>query len=316
MKKFVSSIFFVLLIFSIIGCTINDSRNGSPNSNPPLDQDPIIEDPINQEPKKSDTNDQPMDDPIFDKPKDNISLFEAFPEIIFSNPEAFLQQLIPGFKLGINKVKVENLLGKPIEKKIRDNEWDNREEWSYRNIKGYNLILIFDSFDQIVNFQLSKELAGKGFIPKVLNKPIPTNGEPINYNELGFEEVLVGTSFEEVLKRSSEPISGYISFDEMYGYNLSLIYQGITIHILLEKEDPYIQFIETNDYGILETYRGVKVGSSVDIVIEKYGEPQYDWVEVGDLIYATGDYWFAIKFYIENDIVTAISIYEASWFSA
>jgi|GEM_PF-6288648 len=307
MRKLYSAIILLLLTLLVVGCSDIGGDNPIVEEIPQVNQDPTDEKPNDQEVPAEQTVSENTE-----KIVTNGVFKEFFPDIIFTDPQLFIQQLVPGFKLGLSKQEVENLIGIPKQTNSYNNGWEDREDWLYDEVRDYAVLLTFDSFNHVVNFQISKELPGLGLVPKAPNKYKPVDEGKITYEELGFEEILVGTTLAEVIERLGEPVQGFISYDEMYGYDLGIVYQGITLHVLLEKELHYIQFIETNSLGSPETYRGIKVGSSVDAVIEKYGNPPYERADDDDLIYATEDYWFAIKFQVYEGKVVAISIYEAS----
>lgn len=307
---------FGLIILLLTGC-LNDG--GTDNEEPNPAEEPTTggttteeeaaggADTDQPEPTNTDSSGQnPVD---VNKP---VTFYEAFPSSINGNPDQFINKILPGFSIGISKDKTKELLGEPSLIENYRYEWGETEDWLYENIEGYTLVVTFNPDGSLGNFKLIKQLTGKGTIPKVTNKSVPDDGSQISYNELGFEGVLLGTTVKDVINRFDEPYQTYISNDEMYGYTLALVYRGLTINVLLANEEPYVQFIETNDLGIIETYRGISVGDSVHDVIEKYGEPAYDWAEAGDIVYATEDYWFGIKFLIENEKVTSINIFEAS----
>lgn len=245
--------------------------------------------------------------------KTKATFKEIFNNTIMSNPKAFIGKVVPQFEIGLTKEETEKILGKPDHITTEHHQWGDSKNWIYDNIKGYQLIIIFNPDDTIITFQLLKDLIGNGIVPKVQNIEMPNSIEPINYNELGFEGILIGNKIDQVLQKFGEPKTGFLTYDEMNGYSLGMEYQGVTIYISLEGDEPYIQQMDTNDLGIVNTYRKIHVGSTVDDIIESYGEPQTpEWKETGELIYATEDYWFAIKFKVENNKVVSISIYEAS----
>lgn len=305
---------FGLIILLLTGC-LNDGDTETPQAEEPnVVETPITgenhieeDNTVKQEPtSKSSSIQNPVES---NKP---VTFYEAFPSSVNGNPDQFINSILPGFSIGMSKDKTKELLGEPLLVEKYHYEWGEMEDWLYEEVKGYTLVVTFNQDGSLGNFKLIKQLTGRGIIPKVTNKSVPVAGSQISYNELGFEGVLLGTTVKDVINRFGEPYQTYISNDEMYGYTLAIVYRGITISVLLSNEDPYVQFIETNDLGTIETYRGVSVGDSVYKVIEKYGEPEYDWAEAGDIVYATDDYWFGIKFQIKNEKVTSINIFEAS----
>lgn len=310
MKKTLNGLLLLVMITGLLsGCNLvgNDEKSGASDG---------INSPVNQNPSEQTggTNDTPIptEDPDISNRVD-VTFKEAFPyDILYGQPEKFLKEIIPGFYLGISKEEIHNMLGEPNTTRQVEGNWENTLEWIYEDVKGYQLTVIFDTEGHFVNFQLSKYLTSKGSFPKVINKSVPNPGEPIVYNELGFEEVLLGINVDEVISRYGDPEKVYITYDEMYGYDLVMEYLGVSVHVLIENENPYVHFIESNDLGVVETYRGIHVGSTVEEIYEQYGEPPYDWKETGDIIYATEDYWFAIRFVISDGKVESIDIYEAS----
>lgn len=310
MKKTLNVLLLLVIITGLLSsCKLvgNDEKSGASDG---------INSPVNQNPpdQTDDIGDTPLpaEDPKIVN-KVDVTFKEAFPyDILYGQPERFLKETIPGFYLGISKKEVNDMLGEPNITRQIESKWGNTLEWIYDDVKGYQLTVIFDTDGDFVNFQLSKYLTSKGSIPKVINKSVPNPGDPIVYTELGFEEVLLGRNVDEVVSRYGDPGKVYITYDEMYGYELAMEYLGVTVHLLIENENPYVHFIESNDLGIVETYRGIHVGSTVEEIYEQYGEPPYDWKETGDIIYATEDYWFAIRFVISDSKVESIDIYEAS----
>ncbi|OEF98862.1 hypothetical protein BHF71_02745 [Vulcanibacillus modesticaldus] len=297
-----------LIVIIFTGCnTIENDKPDSSNTTQPAKEEQIDNKPTDEKPKEEGKT---PDSSSIDNQR--LTFNEAFPKNIIDEPQVFLEQLIPGFKMGLSNEEAERLLGTPDVINATENEWGQRTEWVYEDIKGYQFILTFNDLNEVVNFKLVKYLDSRGVIPKVTNKTAPKDGEPVTYTELGFEGVLLGSKIDEVLERFGDPYKSYLSYDEMYGYDLAMVYRGITIHTILEHEEPYIQFIETNELGTVTTYRNISVGSSIEEVINRYGEPPYDWQGMDSLIYSTEDFWFAIKFEIENDKVASISIYEAS----
>ena len=301
------SVFRVLSIIGLIllllsGCT---EKNEAPD-NPVSPDSP--DNSVEQEPDEQQSPLQTLPG----QPNDEDQFTLIFTDDILSEPQKYMKQLIPGFKIGLGKNKIEEFLGEPDNIETIEYDWGKNTDWIYKQIKGYKFIVTFNYADQVQNFKLIKNLAGKGSIPNYIGKTQPDDGTKVKYTELGFEGVLLGNMIKDILNRYGEPLSGYMSYDEMYGYNLAMVYKGLTLHIRLETQTPYLQLIETNDMGIISSYRGISVGSSVEDVISKYGEPSYTWEESGDLIYPTEDFWFAIKFIIENEKVVSISIYEAS----
>lgn len=312
MKLFYRKNILIIMVVLLLGVIL---FAGCQNDNPPdnVEIPDGTSEPIDKDPSEQNT---PDDDSNVEKPspneEKNIAFNESFPSVIYGNPKGFIKQIVPDFKIGLSQEEAEQAFGEPDLAKKHQFNWGATNEWVYNNVNDYQLSLTFDDFGNLFNFKLSKYLSSNGVIPKVINKTTPTKGDPIDYSELGFEEVLLGTPIKDVLNRFGEPMESYMSYDEFYGFNLGMVYQGITLHIKLENDKPYVQYIETNDLGTVETYRGIQVGSLVEDVIESYGNPPYDWKETGDLIYATDDYWFAIKFTVESDKVTSIDIYEAS----
>lgn len=311
---------FGLIILLLTGC-LNDGGTEPPESEEPntVEKPTTGDTPTSEEnPATEDntTKQEPISTPSSNQNPVNtnkpVTFYEAFPSSINGNPDQFINSILPGFSMGISKGKTKELLGEPTLIEKYQYEWGEMEDWLYEDVKGYTLVVTFNPDGSLGNFKLIKQLTGRGTIPKVTNKSVPADGSLISYNELGFEGVLLGTTVKDVINRFGEPYQTYISNDEMYGYTLALVYRGITINVFLANEDPYVQFIETNDLGSIETYRGISVGDSVYDVIEKYGEPAYDWAEAGDIVYATEDYWFGIKFHIKNEKVTSINIFEAS----
>jgi len=305
---------FGLIILLLTGC----SDDSSTETTPAVEEPKTVEKPTTdgtasednsakQEPASTSSSTQ---NPVASTMP--VTFYEAFPSSINGNPDEFINSILPGFSIGISKEKTKELLGEPTLIEKYQYEWGEMEDWLYEDIKGYKLVVTFNPDGNLGNFKLLKQLSGRGTIPNLTNKAVPADSSTISYNELGFEGVLLGTTVKDVINRFGEPYQTYISNDEMYGYTLALVYRGITINVLLANEEPYVQFIETNDLGSIETYRGISLGDSVYKVIEKYGEPAYDWVEAGDIVYATDDYWFGIKFLIENEKVTSINIFEAS----
>ncbi len=304
-----------LFIMVLTGCGFIESEKENERKDDILS--PVNKASIDKDVKQNNNqdNEQSNEDtyePAIDM-KSKISFKEVFlSDQLFGNPEQFLTSIIPGFNINLSKEEAEKNLGKPDNNQTTQMDWGKEYTWVYDNIKGYQLTMIFSEDGYLSNFQLSKYFLTKGTITKVYNKSTPEPGEPIGYPELGFEDILLGATIDEILSGNGDPNKGYITYDEMYGYDLALVYQGITVHMSLEQESPYVHFIETNDLETIDTYRGVHTGSAVEDVIEKYGEVAYDWHETGDIIYATEDYWFAYKFIIENEKVVAIHIYEAS----
>ncbi|KXG43881.1 hypothetical protein TEPIDINF_001331 [Tepidibacillus infernus] len=297
MKSF-SKIIIGLLLLSLLltGCNLFDNDS----------QKHLVEPQVPENPQTPKNPQNPSSGTV-------NTLQEAFPtSLIFKKPQDFMEIIIPGFRIGLTKEQIQEKLGKPNLVQSKQIEWQNLEEWIYDDVNGYRLELQFDERNQLINFQLSKYLTARGIVPTILNRQVPTPGSPLTYSELGFQEVILGSTVDEVTGHFDQPMMAYMSYDEMYGYDLAMVYQGITVHALLETEEPYVHLIETNDDGLIPTDRGIQVGSSVDEVIKQYGPPSYDWRETGDLIYSTDDYWFAIKFKIEDDKVQSISIYEAS----
>lgn len=236
--------------------------------------------------------------------------FEEFYTTISKNPVGYIQSILPNFQIWMDQQELVKLVGEPDQKSPGKNDWED-EVWVYDNIKGYRLQVQMVN-QSVMNFQLMKSLPSTGRIPTIVNKPVPTKNAPLENSELGFEQVLIGFSTDEVLSRWGEPSMFFLTYDEMYGYDLALVYKGATVHVFLEAEKPYVHMMEANQYGSILTARGISIGSSVNEVIDYYGQPEYDWKETETLIYATSDYWFAIKFTISNDKVAGISIYEAS----
>lgn len=307
--KFFILLSIILLVFT--GCS--SDKNETDISAPDLTDDgtnndtttPGEENPDKQEPVDNTPTEQ------VDSPK-SVAFSEAFPENVLGNPEQFVNSIIPGFEIGLTKDEIQQKIGKPDLIEATETEWGKGEDWLYDNIKDYQIIVSFTEEGYLTNFKIVKQLSGRGIIPKITNKQAPADQAPITFSELGYEGVILGTTTDDVLNRFGEPFQTYLSKDEMYGYTLALVYRGITINVFLENNNSYVQVIETNSYGSVDTYRGIHVGSSVDDVIAKYGKPPYDWQQTGDLVYATEDYWFGIKFTIKDDKVSSIYIYEAS----
>lgn len=311
---------FGIIILLLTGC-LNDGGTETPETKEPNTvEEPTTDETSTTEGEAAEKDNSDKQEPTSTASSNQdpagtnqpVTFYEAFPSSINGNPDQFINSILPGFSIGISKDKTKELLGEPTLVEKYQYEWGEMEDWLYEDVKGYTLVVTFNPDSSLGNFKLIKQLTGRGTIPKVTNKSVPADGSKISYNELGFEGVLLGTTVKDVINRFGEPYQTYISNDEMYGYTLAIVYRGITINVLLASEEPYVQFIETNDSGTIETYRGVSVGDSVYEVIEKYGEPEYDWKEAGDIVYATDDYWFGIKFQIENEKVTSINIFEAS----
>lgn len=314
MKKGYKFIFILGLILILLsGCNNNDSEINKQPQNP-NNTDITTEQPDNSDVDNSNQNNNEDDSSTTEPDTDNntdTTFKQAFPQLAMENPASYLEELVPGFRIGLTKEEAESLLGKPYSIQNTVYEWEEREESTYNDFNNYQFVVSFNNTGHLANFKLIKELNGNGIIPIVKNKVVPADGEILNYAELGFEGVNLGFSIDEALESYGEPIQSYLSYDSMYGYTIALVYKGVTLNALLG-DSSHIQFIESNHFGTVETYRGIKVGDTVDEVLQKYGEPPYDWREAGDLIYATEDYWFGIKFHIENDKVKYINIYEAS----
>ncbi|MGD9678556.1 MAG: hypothetical protein AB7V16_09470 [Vulcanibacillus sp.] len=288
-------IIFILLIS--VGCV---------NENDSTDESVVIE---NTDESKDSNNVLPNDTPI--TPSKKAVFSEAFPEDVINNPQAFMEQLIPGFRIGMSLELVKESIGEPKDINITQGPWGEESNLIYEDIQNYQIMLkIADN--RVVNFEVSRYLDSAGIIPKLINKYTPKSEEPITYQELGFEGVTLGLRVNEVLYRLGDPLKGFLTYDEMYGYDLAMVYKGVTVHIILEMDNPNIQFIETNNYGNVSTYRGISVGSNIDEVFEIYGQPDYTLETSEFLIYSTDDYWYAIKFEIMDDKVKGISIYSAS----
>jgi len=312
-KRLQMLLIIVVLAYMVNGCGFigSETENGMKDETiPPVQQETEDKGPDLQQ---DETKNDQIEDSV-PKIETNVSFKEAFPsDAVFGKPEEFLRNIIPGFQLKWSQEDVERTLGKPDSVQTVQYDWGKQVSWIYQNLAGYQLTLLYDEQGEAVNFQLTKYFKAKGSIPKVRNKSVPKEGDPIGYSELGFEEILLGSTIDEMISGFGDPMESYITYDEMYGYDLVLIYQGVNVHMLIEEgENPYVHLIETNDYAVVETYRGIHAGSTVDEVIKQYGKPSYDWQETGDIIYATEDYWFAIKFIIENEKVKSILIYEAS----
>jgi len=301
-------VFAIITIISILltGCLPN--KTPAPSQQPNQATGP--KQPKEEEPVKKPNSSDPSDTV---KPTDLIPFEEAFPlDQILHGTEEFIDRIIPGFRIGMSKEGLEDVLGTPDLIRQVQEEYGEKFDWVYEDVKGYRLIATFNSEQQIKNFKLSRYFGTKGIVPVIINKAKPEPGSPIEYRELGFEEIVLGNKLDEVLTKYGEPSMSYISYDDMYGYDLAMVYSGVTVHILLENDNPYVHFIEANSYNTVDTYRGIHVGSDVVDVLQSYGEPKYNWEETGDLIYATNDLWFAIRFEIKDAKVTHINIYEAS----
>lgn len=241
-----------------------------------------------------------------------VNFRQFFSEEKLSYTQDFLNSIISEFKMGMTKEHIINNLGYPDEKLSKQSYRGEEVNWIFMDVEGFQLTLMLVD-DIVINFELNKYFSSHGTIPKIVNKDVPRQGASIEYNELGFEGVILGSNIEEVLNFYGEPIRSYLSNDEMYGYDLVMIYKGLSVHILLEQDQPSVQFFETNEFASIDTYRNISVGSSLNDVITNYGQPEYDgWRDTGFIIYSTTNYWSAIKFEIADNKVVNISIYNAS----
>ncbi len=301
MKRYLIFVLFIILIFSIcVGCN---------NEDPKSDLN-VSSDITGQNDQDKDNGDTPSKDIVI-IPSKKVSFDEAFLEEVINNPQMFLEQIIAGFKIGMTDEDVIQSLGEPDEIKISQGPWGEENNWIYENVQNYQLIFKIAN-NSVFNFEVSRYIDSTGIVPKLTNKPLPEPGEPLLYKELGFEGVVLGLRIDEVLNRLGDPLKGYLTYDEMYGYDLAMIYKGITVHIILGTDNPHVQFIETNSMGNISTYRNISINSSIDDVITNYGQPDYPWETSDFLIYSTSDYWYAIKFEIKDGYVKNISVYNAS----
>ena len=299
---------FILLFAILTGCNFNQQDDQPPKT--------PVEEPEEPSSDNEDTNPDPAEEdndsvgpPSNDQPVVEQSFEELYSHIT-NNPIGYIQSILPQFQIGMDQKQLIEAIGEPDQKGESQFDWED-EVWIYENIQGYRLQVQIVN-QTVMNFQLMRSLNSSGRIPTLVNKSVPANQATVENTELGFEQVLIGASPREVLNRWGEPSMFYLTYDEMYGYDLALVYKGATVHVFLESEKPYVHLIETNQQGKLSTYRGITIGSSVEEVIRLYGPLEYDWKETESLIYATSDYWFAIKFSINNNKVSEISIYEAS----
>lgn len=297
-------IFFltITLIFVIcVGCNNEDNSIVEQGDSP---------DSVEQNNQDKDNEDTPSNNPII-VPNNKVTFNEAFSDEIINNPQFFLEQIIVGFKIGVADGIVKQSLGEPDDIIISQGPWGEESNWVYENVQNYQVTFkIVDN--SLMNFEVSRYTNSNGIVPKVTNKYIPEDGEPLQYKELGFEGVILGLRIDEVLNRLGDPLKAYLTYDEMYGYDLGMIYKGITIHIILGTDNPHVQFIETNNMGNISTYRNISINSTIEDVIKSYGEPDYPWETSDSLIYSTSDYWYAIKFGVKEGKVKAISVYNAS----
>lgn len=299
MKKYLSLIMIVILILVItVGCVNVTNTGVLPNGSETSDQN-----------KKGANVTSSNNMTII--PTKKVVFNEAFSGDIIKNPKAFLEKLISGFNIGMSEELVKQSLGEPTDIRVTQGPWGEESNLIYEDVQEYQITLkIVDN--KVMNFEVGRYLNSTGKIPVLVNKYKPQPSEPLYYKELGFEGVILGLRVDEVLNRFGDPLKGYLTYDEMYGYDLAMVYKGATIHIILGADNPYVQFIETNNLGIVSTYRNISVGSSIEEVITSYGQPDDVWETSDFLIYSTQDYWYAIKFEIKENQVKRISIYNAS----
>lgn len=305
-KRYILSLsIFLLIVCILIGCS---SQEIVDNSN--LTDDKQIDSMINN------VDNNTVGEDIIDNGETevnrNVTFDDFFSKEKIADPQNLLNSIIPDFKIGMTVEHVKANLGEPDEIILKESLRGQENHWVYQNAKNYQLTIMFLD-NRVVNFELNKYLSSQGVVPKIVNKTLPKQGGSLEYFELGFEGVLLGSTVEEVLNFYGEPIRCYLSNDDMYGYELVMIYKGLLIQIFLEQDQPSVQYFKTNDLDKVSTYRNISVGSSLDEVILEYGQPEYDgWQESDFLIYSTDNYWSAIRFEFSDNNVSSISIYNAS----